>query len=400
MINNKISIRFCFIVICFITQSAIAQTTDANTQTDGKKSNTIQTAVPFLLVAPDARSGAMGDAGAAISPDANSVHWNPAKMAFVDNPVGVSLSYTPWLRKLVPDIDLAYLSAYKRLDARNTIGGSLRYFSLGTIIFTQTGSPEDSSPYSPNEFAIDGFFARQFGENFSLGTSLRYIRSVLGNSPISANGGVAAQPASAVAADISAYFKKGTILFGKDAQTAFGLNISNIGTKVSYTSGGQKSFLPTNMKLGAATTFNLDDYSKFTVALDLNKLLVPTNPLTDVNGKIIKGRDPNRSVPSGIFGSFSDAPGGFSEEIKEISYSFGSEYWYNNQFAVRAGYFYENPLKGDRQYFTTGLGLKYNVFNLDVAYLLANQQKSPLAQTLRFTLIFNFEKKDPATMVP
>ena len=395
MINKKSTACFSFIVICLLSKVVVAQTPDGNTQTDGKTANNIQTAVPFLLVAPDARSGAMGDVGVAISPDANSIHWNPAKMAFVENPVGVSLSYTPWLRKLVPDIDLAYLSGYKKIDSRNTIGGSLRYFSLGTIIFTQDG--DNGIPYSPNEFAIDGFFARQFGENFSLGTSLRYIRSILGNNSISANGGIQAQPASAVAADISAYFKKGTVLFGKDAETSFGLNISNIGTKVSYSTGGQKSFLPTNMKLGAATTFNLDDYNKFTVALDLNKLLVPTNPITDVNGKIISGEDPNRSVPSGIFGSFSDAPGGFSEEIKEISYSIGTEYWYSNQFAIRAGYFYESPLKGDRQYFTTGLGLKYNVFNLDFAYLLANQQKSPLSQTLRFTLIFNFEKKDPAT---
>ncbi|MDB5013373.1 MAG: hypothetical protein JWQ25_1575 [Daejeonella sp.] len=400
MINKKSTICFSLIVACFISKFATAQSLEGNTQTDGKTSNTIQTAVPFLLVAPDARSGAMGDAGVAISPDANSIHWNPAKMAFVENPVGISLSYTPWLRKLVPDIDLAYLSGYKRLDSRNTVGGSLRYFSLGTIIFTQDG--ENGTPYSPNEFAIDGFFARQFGENFSLGTSLRYIRSVLGYGEITSSSGnsVQAQPASAVAADISAYFRKGTVLFGTDAETSFGINISNIGTKVSYSSGGQKSFLPTNMKLGAATTFNLDDYNKFTVALDLNKLLVPTNPLTDVNGNIIKGKDPNRSVPSGIFGSFSDAPGGFSEEMKEISYSIGSEYWYNKQFAIRAGYFYENPLKGDRQYFTTGLGLKYNVFNLDVAYLLANQQKSPLAQTLRFTLIFNFEKKEAANTAP
>jgi hypothetical protein len=389
-------IPFCLLLLTLLKHPVNAQGVDGNTQSDGKTPNTIQTAVPFLLVAPDARSGAMGDAGVALAPDANSIHWNPAKMAFVERPIGVSLSYTPWLRKLVPDIDLAYLSGYKRLDARNTIGGSLRYFSLGTIIFTQNG--EDGTPYSPNEFAIDGFFARQFGENFSLGTSLRYIRSVLGYGAVtsSSGSGVQAQPASAVAADVSAYFKKGTVLFGKDAQTSFGLNISNIGTKVSYSSGGEKSFLPTNMKLGGATTFNLDDYNKFTVALDLNKLLVPTTPLTDENGNILKGDDPNRSVPSGIFGSFSDAPGGFSEEFKEISYSIGTEYLYSNQFAIRAGYFYENPLKGDRQYFTTGLGLKYNVFNLDVAYLLASQQKSPLANTLRFTLIFNFDKKEPA----
>lgn len=196
-----------------------------------------------------------------------------------------------------------------------------------------------------------------------------------------------------MAADVSAYFKNTTMLLGKDAEVALGVNISNIGTKVNYSDAAEKSFLPTNLKLGGATTFNIDDLNKFTVALDINKLLVPTSPIRDEDGNIISGKDPNRSVPSGIFGSFSDAPGGFSEELNEINYSLGTEYWYNQQFAVRAGYFYETPSKGDRQYLTLGAGLKYNVFNLDFAYLVANQQKSPLAQTLRFSLIFNFQKK-------
>ena len=383
---NKISISsaVCGVLACISTVKG--QTVP---QSDGKFSNTIQTAAPFLLIAPDARSGAMGDVGAAISADVNSMHWNPAKLAFVENRTGFSVSYTPWLRNLVPDIDLGYLAVYHQLDERNTIGGSLRYFSYGSIQLTDN-SQQDIGIYSPNEFAVDGTFARKFGENFSLGTAVRYIRSSLSNGQFN---GQEIRPASALAADVSAYFKNGTMLLGKDAEVAWGVNISNIGTKVNYSDAAEKSFLPTNLKIGGATTLNIDDLNKFTVALDINKLLVPTSPIRDENGNITSGKDPDRSVPSGIFGSFSDAPGGFSEEVKEINYSLGTEYWYNQQFAVRAGYFYENPTKGDRQYLTLGAGLKYNVFNLDFAYLLANQQKSPLAQTLRFSLIFNFVKK-------
>ena len=376
----------CFIagLISGIPRSIIAQPT----QSDGKRTNNIQTAAPFLLIAPDARSGAMGDVGAATSPDANSSHWNSAKLAFMEKPTGLSVSYTPWLRNLVPDVDMGYLTVYHRIDERNTIGGSLRYFSYGSIQLTDN-SQNDIGIYSPNEFSIDGTFSRKFGENFSLGTAVRYIRSSLSNGQFN---GQDIRPATALAADASAYLKKGTIMFGKDTELAFGLNISNIGTKMNHSDGSTMSFLPTNMKLGGASTFIIDDLNKFTVALDLNKLLVPTNPIRDQDGEITEGKDPDRSVPSGIFGSFSDAPGGFSEELNEISYSLGTEYWYNKQFAVRSGYFYEAPTKGDRQYFTVGAGLKYNVFNLDFAYLLANQQKSPLAQTLRFSLVFNFEK--------
>jgi hypothetical protein len=362
----------------------LAQTT----QSDGKRSNTIQTAAPFLLITPDARSGAMGDVGVAISPDANSLHWNPAKMAFLDKPTGLSASYTPWLRNLVPDVDLGYLTIYHRLDSKNTIGGALRYFSYGSIQLTDN-SQNDIGVYSPNEFSIEGTYSRKFGDNFSLGTAIRYIRSSLSNGQFN---GQDIQPATALAADASAYYKTGTVLLGRDAELAFGLNISNIGSKMSYSDNGSKSFLPTNMKLGGASTFMLDDLSTITFALDLNKLLVPTSPVRDASGQIISGKDPDRSVPSAIFGSFSDAPGGFSEELSEISYSAGAEYWYNKQFAIRSGYFYETPTKGDRRYFTVGAGLKYNVFNLDFAYLLANQQTSPLAQTLRFSLVFNFEK--------
>ena len=382
---NKLS--FCnYFVVLIVCVPALAMSQP--TQTDGKRTNTIQTAAPFLLITPDARSGAMGDVGVAISPDANSMHWNPAKLAFLDKPTGLSASYTPWLRNLVPDVDLGYLTIYHRLDDRNTIGGALRYFSYGSIQLTDN-SQNDIGVYSPNEFSVEGSFSRKFGEGFALGTSLRYIRSSLSNGQFN---GQDIQPATALAADASAYYKTGTVMFGKDAELALGLNLSNIGSKMSYSEGGSKSFLPANMKLGAASTFILDELNTFTVALDMNKLLVPTNPIRDINGNIIDGKDPDRSVPAAIFGSFSDAPGGFSEELNEISFSLGTEYWYNKQFALRSGYFYEAPTKGDRRYLTLGAGLKYNVFNLDFAYLLANQQTSPLAQTLRFSLVFNFEK--------
>ncbi|SDM84370.1 Long-chain fatty acid transport protein [Daejeonella rubra] len=384
MIKKRSFFNSLVVFILGLPVLGLAQTT----QSDGKRSNTIQTAAPFLLITPDARSGAMGDAGVAISPDANSLHWNPAKMAFLDKPTGLSASYTPWLRNLVPDVDLGYLTIYHRLDSRNTIGGALRYFSYGSIQLTDN-SQNDIGVYSPNEFSIEGTYSRKFGDSFSLGTAIRYIRSSLSNGQFN---GQDIQPATALAADASAYYKSGTILFGKDAELAFGLNISNVGSKMSYSDNGSKSFLPTNMKLGGASTFMLDDLSTITFALDLNKLLVPTSPIRDANGQIISGKDPDRSVPSAIFGSFTDAPGGFSEEISEISYSLGTEYWYNKQFAIRSGYFYETPTKGDRRYFTVGAGLKYNVFNLDFAYLMANQQTSPLAQTLRFSLVFNFEK--------
>ncbi|WP_256010690.1 type IX secretion system outer membrane channel protein PorV [Desertivirga xinjiangensis] len=370
---------------------------DPETTTDGRTgSRLIQAGVPFLLIAPDSRSGGMGEAGVAVSPDANSIHWNPSKLAFIDGPAGLSLSYSPWLQRLVPDINLAYLTGFYRLDDRNVIGGSLRYFSLGDIEFRQTGE-EQATIYSPNEFAIDATFARQFGENFSLGTALRFIRSNLGTNLVSGTG-AQTKAGTALAADVSAFFKKETILLGNDARLAAGLNISNIGNKMSYVEGDDnKVFLPTNLRIGGAATFFPDALSELTVILDINKLLIPSPPVTvteDGNTTIVSGRDPsNLSVPAAIFGSFNDAPGGFKEEMQELSYSTGLEYRYNKQFALRAGYIYEHPEKGNRNYLTLGAGLKYNVLNLDFAYILANQEKSPLANTLRFTLLFNFIQK-------
>jgi hypothetical protein len=364
-----------------------AQVVQPGTQTNGSQANNVSAAVPFLLITPDARAGGMGEAGVAIQPDANAMAINPSKLAFLDRPYGFSASYSPWLKSLVPDINLAYISGFIKLNDVSTIGSSLRYFSLGQIQLTDE-SQQDLGIYSPNEFAFDATYARRFGEEFSLGTTFRFIYSNLTSGQFSA--GQQTKAGTAFAADVSAYYKKPTVIFNKDAIFSLGANISNIGTKVSYVDGGDRYFLPTNLKLGAASTFIIDDYNQFTFALDFNKLLVPTQPIRDANGKIISGKDPDCSVPGGIFGSFGDSPGGFSEELKEVSVALGAEYWYNQQFALRAGYFYETPEKGDRRYFTLGAGLKYNIFNIDFAYLLANPQKSPLANTLRFSLLFNF----------
>ena len=364
----------------------------ANAQTTGASTNStsptaIAVGVPILAVTPDSRSGAMGEAGVALSPDVNANYWNPAKLAFIPDNNAVSLSYNPWLRTLVPDISLSFLSFAHRLDERNSIGVSVRYFNLGAIQLTDEFQ-QDQGTYTPNEFSIDGSFARKFGKNFSLGLTLRYIHSSLYNNSVT--GGPQTTPGNDVAADVSLYYRKPNELFGVPGQFSFGTNISNIGPRISYSSNGPKYFLPTNLKIGAANTFDIDEYSQFTVALDLNKLLVPTPPVRDANGNITSGKDDNRSVVSGIFGSFSDAPGGFSEELKEIAISPGLEYWYNHQFALRAGYFYQNPIKGTGQYLTLGAGVRYNVFNLDFAYIAASPQKSPLASTLRFTLLVNF----------
>lgn len=368
-------------------KSLQAQVVQPGTQTNGSQSNNIRTAVPFLLITPDARSGSMGDAGVAVQPDANAMSINPAKLAFLEMPYGFAASYSPWLKSLVPDINLAYLSGFYKINEQSNLGASLRYFSLGQIQLTDINK-NDLGIYSPNEFALDLTYAKRFGNEFSLATTGRFIYSNLTAGQFSAGQQTTAGKAFAI--DVSAFYSKQTILFNKDAIFSAGANFSNIGTKIGYVEGAVKQFLPTNMKIGAASTFIIDDYNQFTFALDLNKLMVPTQPIRDGDGEIIAGKDPDRSIPAGILGSFGDAPGGFSEELKEVSIATGAEYWYNQQFALRAGYFYESPLKGDRRYMTLGAGLKYNIFNIDFAYLLANPQKSPLANTLRFSLLFNF----------
>ena len=351
--------------------------------------NAIQTVVPFLTIAPDSRAGAMGDAGVATSPDVYSQHWNPAKFAFIDGNAGVGISYSPWLRNLVPDINIAYLAGYKRIDTKQVISASLLYSSLGDVPFTDDFGNLQRT-FSPNEFSVDAGYSRLFTDNLSGGITFRFIYSNLTGGFYS--GGTATRPGISFAADVSTYYQKKISLFSKDGQLGLGLNFSNIGTKMSYSAAQTADFIPMNMRLGGSATMNLDNFNKITVTLDLNKLLVPTPPIySSANpDSIIKGKDPNVSVPVAIFQSFFDAPGGFKEELHEITYSSGVEYWYNNQFAIRGGYFHENATKGNRKYFTAGAGFRLKAFTLDFSYLMPLSQNHPLARTLRFSIAWDF----------
>lgn len=418
-------------LLAFRPVAVYAQPCDPQFQAAGQQCgdqlNTITTAVPFLLISPDSRAGGMGDAGVAVSPDANAIHWNPSKLAFAENDGEFSMSYSPWLRNLVPDMSLAYLAGYKRLgNKRSAMGGSLRYFNLGSILFTdQNGST--IRDFKPAEFAVDVAFAQKFSDNFSGGIAIRYINSNL-------TGGISVQGANSkagqsVAADVSFYYMKDQIPMGDiDATFAFGANISNLGAKMSYTETAAQNFIPMNLRLGPSLKLDLDQYNSIAFNLDVNKLLVPTPPvyLLDENGaptidpvtgnfQVASGRDPDVGVMNGILGSFTDAPGNVSyddngnvvveggsrlrEELREINLAGGFEYWYAEQFAFRSGYFWEHYTKGNRKYFTIGAGVKYSIFTLDLSYLIANTQRSPLANTLRFTLGFKFDKgsKKPDT---
>ncbi len=388
------------LVMLIISNSAWSQSSLNLTQ-QAYRINTITTAVPFLLIAPEARGGAMGDAGAATTPDVYSMHYNPAKYAFIERNVGFSVSYSPWLSQLVNDISLGYLTGYKKIDDNQTIAGSLRYFSLGNIVFTDNMGYEISQ-FSPNEFAIDAAYSRKFSDYISGAVSLRYIYSNL-TGGIFVNG-AQSKPGQSVATDVSFYYQTDLKAGKTPAVLGIGANISNIGVKITYTENQDRSFIPINLRLGPCLTLNIDDYNQVLFTFDINKLLVPTppiyaedsagQPIKDVNGNYIiaQGKDPKRSVVSGMFGSFSDAPGGFREEMQEFSYSVGTEYWYDQQFALRAGFFYEHPNKGNRKYITLGAGLRYNVFGLDFSYLVPLEQRNPLENTLRFTLLFNFDK--------
>lgn len=382
---------------------------------DEDELNAITTAVPFLLISPDSRSGAMGDAGVAISSDVNAQYWNPSKLAFSDDQMQISLSYSPWLRKLVDDMNLAYLSWFMKLNKTSAVGASLRYFTLGDITFTDNNG-QVIRPFRPAEFALDVSYSLQLSNRFSGGITARWINSNLtGGVGVS---GADSKAANAFAVDIAGYYKNDDISFGdKDGELAFGMVISNIGNKISYTNTSQRDFLPANLRLGTALTIELDQYNSLTFVYDANKLLVPTPPIYDQTDKtkIIAGRNPNVGVAAGMFGSFNDAPGTpvydeqgnyevidgqltvkdgsvLREELREINHSVGMEYWYADQFAVRGGYFYENPTKGNRQYFTIGAGFRYNVFGLDLSYLIATTQQNPLANTIRFTLSMRFDK--------
>ena len=370
------------------TVQVSAQTTSTNLL---GQINTITTAVPFAMISPDARAGGMGDQGVASAPDANSIHWNPAKLAFAEKKMGIGVSYTPWLRALVNDMFIAYLSGYTKMKNEQAIGASLRYFSLGNITFTDNNG-NTIRDFKPNEFALDLAYSRKLSDYFSGGIALRFIHSNLtGGTQVE---GQDSKAGNTVAADVSVFFQKEIEIGNKDAILMSGVNISNIGAKISYTESGVKNFIPTNLRLGPGLKLKLNEYNDLAFMLDINKLLVPTPPIytqdtsNSADNIILYGEDPDVSVAQGIFQSFGDAPNGFKEELQEINIGFGMEYWYDNQFAFRGGYFYEDKRKGNRKYFTLGAGLRYNVFGIDLAYLIPTDQRNPLENTLHFTLTF------------
>lgn len=395
------SVGFIAAALAISTQGN-AQVTTGQVNEFLKHINTITTAVPFLMITPDSRAGGMGETGVATTPDVNSMHWNPAKYAFADKKMGVGISYTPWLRALVPDINLAYVSFYDKLDKNSAFGVSMRYFSMGNITFTDNVGNQIGQ-FRPNEYAIDGCYSRRLGKYFSAGMAARLIRSNLTNG-ISV-GGADTKTGTSVAVDLSAYYHNDDIkVSGKKSILMFGMAITNIGAKMSYSTSVNKDFIPINLRLGSGMVIHADEYNQIGFQLEFDKLLVPSppvyelgangSPVVDASGHyvVLAGKDPNVGVPQGMIQSFYDAPGGFKEELREINACAGIEYWYNNIFAIRTGYFYENKYKGNRQFLTMGAGVKYNVFSLDFAYLVpTNGQRSPLQNTLRFTLTFDFD---------
>ncbi|QHT70191.1 type IX secretion system outer membrane channel protein PorV [Rhodocytophaga rosea] len=343
----------------------------------------IITPVSFLTISPDARSGALGDAGVAISPDANAIYWNPAKLAFLDKKFGLSVNYTPWLRNLVNDMSISTLNGYYKVDNNQAIGVNLTYFNLGDIQFTdENGNP--IRDFNSREFAIGGTYSRKLSNNLGLAVALRFIHSNLAGNFNFVNTVGQVKAGNTASGDVALYYNKDLNISGNDVNFAFGANLSNLGAKISYTTRDQREFIPTNLKVGTGITLNADPYNKITWALDFNKLLVPT---PNANGT-----RSNKTFISGALGSFGDAPDGISEELEEVSIATGLEYWYNDLFSARAGYFSESRDKGNRKYFTLGVGIRYQKLGFDFAYLIPQQKgaNSPLADTLRFTLHLNF----------
>jgi hypothetical protein len=363
---------------------------------DGGRSsfNPVTVGVPSLTIAPDARGGGMGDIGVATDPDVFSQYWNPAKYAFAYSTAGVSLSYTPWLRTLVDDIDLVFLSGFYKLNDRQAIASSFRYFSLGYIQMSYEGGQQGIS-VNPYELAFDVSYSLKFTENYSMAAALRFIYSDLGS------GIDELYPGAAFAADVAGYYNNYLMLGNSECLFGLGFNASNIGTKISYDSGNNSVFIPTNLRLGTSLLFPMDDYNTLSFNIDANKYMVPTPPdlMLDKEGKPLSSTEKKKKLKdyqsispiSGIFKSFGDAPGGAKEEFQEIMWSFGAEYAYNNQFFVRGGYFYEHPDKGNRQYFSLGAGFKLTAFQLDVAYLISTVPSNPLDQTVRFSLSFDMD---------
>ncbi len=373
----------------------------ADTGSDGtiknQKFNPINTAAPSLSIAPDARGGGMGDVGAATLPDVYSQYWNPAKYAFTTSKSGFSVSYTPWLQKLVNDIYLANVTGYYKFGADNNqaLSASLRYFSIGDVPITFNDETTSSYSISPYEMALDVAYSRKLTETFSMGVAFRYIRTDY--SYAGTEGGDAIVPGNTIAADISGYNESYVMLGQTEALLGLGFNVSNIGNKISTDGGNNYAYIPTNLRLGASLTYPMDDYNTIAFSADINKLLVPTPPVqgddestSDYEQRVYDYNNKNSAV-SGIFKSFTDAPGGMKEELQEVMLSAGVEYNYNKQFSLRGGYFNENQNKGNRKYFTFGAGFKLNVFQLDASYLVSTAQTNPLDQTFRFSISFDMD---------
>jgi Type IX secretion system protein PorV len=377
---NKLS-QGCFLICFPMALAVIANGQGSNPGTiigQDTLNRNITTAVPFLTITPDARAAGMGDVGVATSPDANSSYWNAGKLAFIDKGYGGSLSYTPWLGKIINDMKVIYLSGFYKISREETVGMALKYFDLGQIEF-RDGNNNPLGRFNPREWALDVTYSRLLTEHLGLGSSLSYIHSNLTGA---LTGGSDAQPANSVAVDLGVFYTKP--FESKNATLSLGASISNIGAKVTYTSASATDFIPTNLRIGGAYKTDLDGVNSLTFALDFNKLLVPSpNPGSK-----------SKPLLNGVFGSFSDARGGFSEEIREITVSAGIEYWYNQTFAGRLGYFFEAQDKGNRKYLTVGIGAKLDKFGFDVAYLVpTNQRESALAETIRFTIMYVFPTK-------
>lgn len=377
-------------IVCFLAATLATATVSAQDKQD--MFNPVNTAVTSQTIAPDARAGGMGDVGAATDPDVNSQYWNPAKYPFTISRAGVALNYTPWLRQLVNDIDLAYLAGYYRIGDYSAVSGSLRYFSLGEVQTGSSQSDDNDLTVNPYEMSLDVAYSLMLSEHFSLAAAVRWIYSDLKYDYTEDT-----SPGSAFAADIALYYQNYFNIGSRECQLGLGMNISNIGSKITMGTDDRSEFIPTNLRLGASLMVPIDEFNRFTIAADANKLLVPTYPkqndgesTEDYQQRVQKDYYDISSI-SGIFKSFSDAPGGFHEELEEIQWSVGAEYTYNDRFSVRAGYHHESENKGNRKYFTVGAGFKMNVFSLDAGYVIATAKSNPLDQTLRFTLAFDMD---------
>ncbi|MBR1415803.1 MAG: type IX secretion system outer membrane channel protein PorV [Prevotella sp.] len=380
--NNRLRTLAAAVVLTATAVSAWAD--DYKTTTF----NPVEHAVISQTIAPDARAAGMGDVGGATDPDVNSQYWNLAKYPFCISRAGIALNYTPWLRQLVNDIDLAYVAGYYRVGDYGALSGSLRYFSLGEV-YTADESDMTVNPY---EMSLDVAYSRMLSETFSMGVGLRWIYSDLRYDYSEDS-----KPASAFAADIALYYNNYVMLGSRECQLGLGLTAQNIGSKISFYGDEESQFIPANLRLGASLMIPVDEYNRFTLAADANKLMVPTVPRQGVDESNSDYQDRVRreysdvSSIKGMFQSFSDAPGGFKEEMEEVQWSVGAEYVYHDQFSLRAGYHHESQSKGNRKYFTVGGGFRMSVFSLDVGYVISTAQSNPLDQTLRFTLAFDMD---------